>query len=284
MPTKKTIKGYKAFNPGLICHGHKFEVGKEYIHEGGIEMCKSGFHFCENPLDVLEYYDLTECEFGEVEATGRTITEKDGKKSCTDRITVKAKLDLSAFVRASVDFLWEKCSKKKMFKDNNNQAASGDYAQLAASGYYARLAASGYCARLAASGSYARLAASGYYAQLAASGYYAQLAASGYYAQLAASGDYAQLAASGHYARLAASGYYARLAASGSYARLEVANDSIAAGIGYDNKAKGKKGSWLVLAEWVDGKPKKVVAVQIDGKKVKEDTFYRLINGELTSV
>lgn len=82
-------------------------------------------------------------------------------------------------------------------------------------------------------------------------------------------GDYAQLASSGDYAQLAGSGYGA-----------------VIAGIGRCNTAKGKKGSWLVLTEWgyndIEGKyiPVCVKAAQIDGAVIKEDTFYKLENGE----
>jgi len=41
----KTIKGFKAFNKGLICKGYKFEEGKKYKHGSNISMCNSGFHF-----------------------------------------------------------------------------------------------------------------------------------------------------------------------------------------------------------------------------------------------
>lgn len=52
----KTIKAYKGFNPDMTCRGFKYEVGKEYEHEGHVELCESGFHACENPFDVLDFY------------------------------------------------------------------------------------------------------------------------------------------------------------------------------------------------------------------------------------
>ena len=112
------------------------------------------------------------------------------------------------------------------------------------------------------------------------SGDYSQLAASGDYSQLAASGDYSQLAVSGDYSQLAVSGNYSQLAANGKY--------SIAAGIGINNIAKAAEGCWIVLAEWEcrDGIyiPKTVKAAQVDGEKIKADTFYKLENGEFTEV
>ncbi len=51
----KTIKGYKGFNPDLSCRGFKYESGKEYETKNA-KQCESGFHFCENPFDVFEFY------------------------------------------------------------------------------------------------------------------------------------------------------------------------------------------------------------------------------------
>ena len=98
-------------------------------------------------------------------------------------------------------------------------------------------------------------------------GYAAKLAASGYAAQLAASGDDAQLAASGNAAKLDNTG-----------AR------GIMAGIGVNNKARGKVGCWLILAEHEDTKDgwrvKNVQTTRIDGKKIKADTYYALQDGK----
>ena len=63
--------------------------------------------------------------------------------------------------------------------------------------------------------------------------------------------------------------------------------ESIAIVTGYDCKAKGSLGCWIVLTErgeW-DGNTypiKCVKSFKVDGKKVKSNTWYKLINGELT--
>ena len=57
---------------------------------------------------------------------------------------------------------------------------------------------------------------------------------------------------------------------------------------GVDSIAKAKIGSWITLAEWVqdDGffVPKCVKTEYVDGKKIKEDTFYKLVNGEFKEI
>ena len=50
--------GYKCFDKNLQCRGFQYEVGCSYEHDGEIEMCKSGFHFCMRPSDVFNYYDF----------------------------------------------------------------------------------------------------------------------------------------------------------------------------------------------------------------------------------
>jgi len=344
----KKIKGYKAFNRGLKCKDFQYEVGKEYKTDK-IKLCETGFHFCENPLDVLDFYDLCDSEFAEIEAWGEI--ETDDKKSVTDNIKINAKLDLPLFIKASFDFLWEKCKNKEKDSGNSSQlassgnssklassgnssklassgnssklassgnssqlassgnssklassgnssklASSGNYSQLASSGNSSQLASSGYSSKLASSGNYSQLASSGNSSKLASSGNSSKLASSGNSSQLASSGYSSQLASSGNSSQLASSGYSSKLASSGNSSQLASSGyssklassgkHSIIAGIGIENKAKGIKGNWIVLAEWVyDSKlsiyiPKNVKSVKIDGKKIKEDTYYELKNGK----
>ena len=61
--------------------------------------------------------------------------------------------------------------------------------------------------------------------------------------------------------------------------------ESIACAVGINNKAKGDLGCWLVLSEYKEGNNytwhlKYVKSVLVDGKKIKANTFYYLINGK----
>ena len=230
------MKGFKAFGKGMICRGKQYKENTVF-EESKAVICWRGMHFCKNPFDVLDYFPLVDSngnmvEVAEVEALAECKTD-DNKKYCTKKLKIGFKLSLSAFVKAAIDFAFEK---------SDDKVVTGDYAKLASSG------------------DGAQLASSGDYAQLASSGYGAQLASSGYGAQLASSGDGAKLASSGY--------------------------GAVVSGIGKSNTAKGKKGSWLVLAEWgyndIEEKyiPVCVKAAQIDGAVIKEDTFYKLENGE----
>ena len=63
--------------------------------------------------------------------------------------------------------------------------------------------------------------------------------------------------------------------------------ESIAVSTGIEGRAKGKKSCWLVLAEWKQGKAgewhiKGVKSALVDGKAIKEDTWYVLKGGKFT--
>lgn len=80
------MKGYKA-TYDMKCRGFKYEVGKTYTHDGELILCESGFHFCQRPQDILEYYDFWDTfTVLEVEALGEVITK--GDKSVTNCIKI----------------------------------------------------------------------------------------------------------------------------------------------------------------------------------------------------
>ena len=285
------MKGYKGFNKDMTCRGMQYEEGKIYKMEEEPKCCEKGYHFCENPLDTLDYYDLCDSAFAEVEAIGDINRpkeeERQDSKIATNKIKIGAKLDLTGFIKASIDFLWEKCKIKDKKQDEDVQASSGYYSQLASSGDNSKLASSGYNSKLASSGDNSQLASSGYYSQLASSGYNSKLASSGDYSQLASSGDNSQLASSGDYSQLASSGYYSNIS-------HDKGIENVVCNIGIYGKARGIKGDILVLAEYkkIDSpkhrtyvyKPICVKSKKIDGKFIKENTYYKLENKKFVEV
>ena len=116
------MKGFKGFKPGLVCRGKQYAENTVF-EEPNAEICKSGMHFCENPFDVLDYYDLVNADgscndFAEVEALDEAHTD-GGKKFCTTKLRVGAKLSFSGFVNACVDFVIEKTKRKKGLSSGN---------------------------------------------------------------------------------------------------------------------------------------------------------------------
>jgi len=81
------IKGYKAFNKGLVCRGMQYEFGKDFYHKGKIELCASGLHFCKSLGNVYNYYSFgTDIDVCEIESDGDVIDQEDMEKSVTNHI------------------------------------------------------------------------------------------------------------------------------------------------------------------------------------------------------
>ena len=93
MKNEKSVFGYKVFNSDFTCHGFQYAENKEYVFEGKIKICSSGFHFCEKASDCFSYYSFDPQNIVcEVEGRGKIESEEDGSKKCTDKIFIGRKL------------------------------------------------------------------------------------------------------------------------------------------------------------------------------------------------
>ena len=251
-----SIKGYKAFGKGMKCKDKQYKENTTY-EESGTQICGNGvMHFCKEPFDVLNYYPLVNedgeiTEFAEVEAVGDIYEDND--KSATNKLHIGAKLNLKGFIKACIDFTIEK-TKVETVKVDDVGGSSGDYAKLGSSGD---------SAKIGSSGDSAKIGSSGYSAKIGSSGYSAKIGSSGDYAKIGSSGDYAQITSEG--------------------------NNSVVMAAGYNSIAKAKIGSWITVAEWIRTEtdtrtPKCVKTEYVDGEHIKENIFYKLIDGEFVEV
>lgn len=251
----ENAKGYKAFAPGMICRGKQYAENTDYEEAVGAICGKGMMHYCVNPFDTLNFYDLVGengkfSDFAEVEALDPPVSGSDGKFAAK-KLHIGAKLSFAGFVKACIDYT------KEQTIDNmpKSEIGTGDSAQIGSSGDYAKIGSSGY---------YAKIGSSGNYAQIGSSGYYAKIGSSGYYAQIGSSGNYAKINSTGE--------------------------DSVICCAGSGSVVKAKAGSWITLAEWEysDEKgrfaPRCVKTEYVDGEKIKADTWYRLKNGEFEEV
>ena len=254
------MKGYKAFEKGMICKGKQYAENTVFEEETA-EICKSGMHFCKNPLDVLDYYPLVDengnmSEFAEVKALDGAKTD-DGKNYCTKKLKISAKISFPALVQASLDCELEKTTQSKT--KNHDE----DNEKISSRGYSAQIGSSGDSAQIGSSGDSARIGSSGDSAQIGSSG------------------DWAQIGSSGAWAQIGSSGYKARIKSTGK--------NSVICCAGYGCCASAKIGSWITLAEWGkdasgEYKPLCVKTEYVDGERIKENTLYKLENGEFVEV
>ena len=206
MANGNKIIAYKGFDKDFKCRGFQYEVGNTYETDDDIACCNRGFHACESPIEVFDYYDMLTSRFAEVEQSGKIDKEAASTKTCSSRIKIKAELKLADIINLGVEWLKEITSPSKI--EANNTSNDGDYAQIGSSGDYAKIGSSG--------------------------------------------------------------------------------QDSVIMCAGHDSKAKAAIGSWITLAEWkrIENvwKPICVKTEQVDGKRIKADAYYRLIDGKFEEV
>ena len=201
------MKCYKGFDKNLACRGFKYEAGKEYETETA-EICESGFHACENPFDVFNYYPPSDSRFCEVDLDANDQSGDDSKR-VGKHIRIEAEIGLRGLIAAGVKFILDKV-------DWNNAKESNE-------------------------------------------------------------GDRSASTNTGNQSAATNTGNWSAATVKGK--------DSIAIVTGYQGKAKGSLGCWIVLTERDEEMHiLDVKAVRVDGVKIKEDTFYMLKNGKVEEV
>ena len=246
----ETITGFKGFDKDLKCRDYQYEVGKEFEEEGEIEACSNGFHFCENPFDVLRYYppstEKGSSRYCIVKGSGNIDRDGDDTKVACSKLHISAEIGLKGIIEAGVKFILDKIN----WKDNKE---SNTGYQSAATNTGDQSAATN-------------------------TGYQSAATNTGYQSAATNTGDYSAATNTGDYSAATNTGYQSAAEVAGK--------ESIAIVTGKNSKAKGAIGCWIVLTErgeW-NGNTypiKEVKAIKVDGETVKPDTYYKLINGEV---
>ena len=253
--------GYKAFNPGMICRGKQYEENAVF-EEPEAKICNTGMHYCKNPFDVLEHYgfvnDNAEInEFAEVEALADEKTD-DGRKFCTTKLKIGAKLSIHNFVNAFVEFTLK--------RTNGESAATntGDWSAAANTGN--RSAATNTGNQSAATNTGNRSAATN----------------TGNWSAAANTGNRSAATNTGNWSAATNTGTRSAATNTGNWsAATNTGKDGVAVSWGRRGKARGEKGCYLVLAEYDDSNNLVCAKMEkVDGERIKENTFYTLKNGE----
>lgn len=130
-----SIKTYKGFNKDMTCRGFQYEEGKEYETDK-VEVCETGFHACEYPLDCFSYYSPNVSVYHEVEQDGE-ISRSDGDtKVASSKIKIGASINIAGIVKAAIEY-----TTKRTNKEND---ATGDYGASSATGNCGASSATGY--------------------------------------------------------------------------------------------------------------------------------------------
>ena len=183
----------------------------------------------------------------------------DNTKVCATDIKIGARLSIAGLVKMAIDFTMSKVNKEAGSDERHGFAsATGDYGASSATG---------------------------------------NCGAS------SATGDYGASSATGNCGASSATGDYGASSATGYKGASSVSDPTgVAVAWGHEARAKGCKGAHLILSDWkyvgarysdgdyMDPYDKEsweltgAKMVVVDGEKIKEDTYYRCIEGEIVEV
>ena len=132
------MKMYKGFDKDLKCRDFQYEIGKTY-EEPTADLCSSGFHACEYPLDVFGYYAPDKmsryCEV-DLDDLSNKKSNEDSKR-CGKKIAVKAEIGIAGLVKAAVEYTMEKAIPE------NSEHATGLHGAASATGLHGAASATG---------------------------------------------------------------------------------------------------------------------------------------------
>ena len=214
------MKCFKGFDKDLKCRDFQYEIGKEYTEEKA-DICNCGFHACEFPMDVFNYYPPSDSRYCEVELEANNQKSSDDSKRVGKKISVKAEIGIAGIIKAGVEYI------KEQVNWEDDKATNTGYQSAATN--------------------------------------------TGYQSAATNTGDQSAATNTGDQS-----------------AAIVEGKESIALATGIDSKAKGKIGCFIVLAEWkeIDNEYHivDVKSAKVDGKNIKEDTFYTLKDGKFVEV
>ena len=277
------MNAFKGFDKNLKCRGFQYEIGKEY-EEKEASICNKGFHACEHPLDCFSYYAPTESRYCEVEIEDNGERESNDTKVCGTKIKIGAEIGIPGLVKAAIEYVTVRA------KPSRRHHTTGYGSANSATGYGSANSATGSRSANSATGSRSANSATGDRSANSATGDWSANSATGSRSANSATGSRSANSATGYGSANSATGYGSANLSTG----IECENNgegerNICIGWGKNNKCKGTIGSFLVLSEWGEWNGEKypfiaAKMVEVDGEKIKADTFYTLENGQIKEI
>ena len=295
------MKSYKGFKNDMTCRGFRYEEGKEY-HEERAECCDTGFHACEYPLDCFRYYAPADSVYHEVEQTGDIDKSEGDSKVASTEIKIGAKIGIPGLVQAAIEYTSKRCEKKAENHNTGNCGASSNTGYRGASsntGYRGASSNTGDCGASSNTGNRGASSNTGDCGASSNTGNRGASSNTGDWGASSNTGNRGASSNTGDWGASSNTGYRGASSNTGncgaSFSTGEESTsyagcvNSVAAALGLNAKAKGVKGAYIICAEFEtdnDGnyRIKGIQLHQVDGEKIKEETYYQLIDGVMTEV
>ena len=296
------MKAYKGFNKDMTCRGFQYEIGKEYETDAA-DLCRIGFHACENPLDCFSHYAPATSRYCEVEIEDNGQRSPEDSKVVGKKIKIGAELSTEQICKLHFEYVRSRCAPAKTNAAGDRESASAGRYGSASAGKFGSASAGEYGSASAGDGGSASAgdggsASAGWYGSASAGKF--GIASAGRYGS-ASAGEYGS-ASAGWYGSASAGEYGSASAGDGGSASAgdggsasagdygvsasrgssSAGENGVAAARGKHAKVRGGIGSVLVvcvekkdsyeIAEWK--------AAVVDGERIRPDTWYTVENGE----
>lgn len=299
----KVIRGYKGFDKDLRCIGFQYEVGKEYECDKAV-ICMKGFHFCERPLDVLEYYGPVDgCSlnrFCEVEGSGEFDRRENDDKICCTKIKIVKEITLQQLIKKGIKELGDNIVKISELNRFSRLVSNNDIRSLAYNHFDHSVAINtGHCSMVRNFGMRSTALSTGDDSIASSSGPFGYAKNAGFQSMAISSSIYSVSDTTGDFSLSVGTGYGSLASNKGNVSlAVNTGEDSQASTKGFDSiafvtgvhgKAKGELDCWIVLTERDDQSVgsfyiKDIKAFRVDGKTIKPDTYYTLVDGKPVEV
>jgi hypothetical protein len=307
-----TIKSYKAFNKDLKCKGFQYKIGRSYTLNGNIEICTRGFHACENPLMVLNYYPISTSRFARTEQSGTIEADEKTSKICSSKISIIEEIDLLTLIRKGIaytksevmDYYFNKdydsinkdCS---IFKNNFRiyTVPDNEKSCIYSEGYkvtsvemdskiYSEIfneiiCSSGDNSLIVSEGNFSQITSSGKYSLIFSTGRYSKIVVNSNFSKVISLGEGSKISVLGDSCEIFSKEYSTSISVNGDYAKIEsLGEDSNIQCLGVNCKVKANRGSFVTLSERLSSGFLISKTEFVDGNKIKDNTWYELNNGE----
>ena len=256
------MKAYKGFNKDMTCRGFQYEIGKAYETDAA-DLCRIGFHACENPLDCFSHYAPATSRYCEVEIEDNGQRSPEDSKVVGKKIKIGAELSTEQICKLHFEYVRSRCDPAKTNAAGDRESASaGEYGSASAGERGSASAGERGSASAGDGGS-------------ASAGRYGSASAGKFGS--ASAGDGGSASAGKYGSASAGDG-----GVSASRGSSSAGENGVAAARGKHAKVRGGIGSVLVvcvekkvsyeIAEWK--------AAVVDGERIRPDTWYTVENGE----
>ena len=126
------MKAYKGFNKDMTCRGFQYEIGKAYETDAA-DLCRIGFHACENPLDCFSHYAPGNSRYCEVEIEDNGQRSSEDSKVVGKKIKIGAELSTEQICKLHFEYVRSRCDPAKTNAAGDRESASaGRYGSASA--------------------------------------------------------------------------------------------------------------------------------------------------------